>query len=60
MLDRNLLYTAVTRASKFVVFVGEERALRLAVKNAQGVKRFTNLETLLRLRGRDDVMQNLS
>jgi exodeoxyribonuclease V alpha subunit len=59
MLDRNLLYTAVTRASKYVVFVGEEKALRLAVRSADGVKRHTNLEALLRLRGRDDVMQGL-
>ncbi len=60
MLDRNLLYTAVTRASKYVVFVGEERALRLAVRNAEGVKRYTNIEALLRLRAKDEVMKSLS
>lgn len=60
MLDRNLLYTAVTRASKYVVFVGEERALRQAIRSAQGVKRHTGLEMLLRFRASEDVMHSLS
>lgn len=33
MLYRNLLYTAVSRASKLCVLVGEEEALRYAVEN---------------------------
>jgi len=35
MLQRNLLYTAVTRAKKLLVLVGSERAVRRAVENAE-------------------------
>ena len=35
MLQRNLLYTAVTRARRLVVLVGSRRALRMAVENAE-------------------------
>lgn len=35
MLQRNLLYTAVTRARKLVVLVGSQRALRMAIENAE-------------------------
>ena len=34
MLQRNLLYTAITRARKLVVLVGSRRALQMAVDNA--------------------------
>jgi exodeoxyribonuclease V alpha subunit len=43
MLQRNLLYTAVTRAKRLVVLVGEERALRLAVGNRRVRARHTRL-----------------
>lgn len=48
MLDRNLLYTAVTRASRFVIVFGEDWAVKKAVGNQNAVKRFTFLETLLK------------
>ena len=45
MLQRNLIYTAVTRGKKLVILVGEISALRTAIDtiNAQGVSRFSNL-----------------
>jgi exodeoxyribonuclease V alpha subunit len=43
MLQRNLLYTAITRAKRLVVLVGEERALRLAVGNRRVRARHTRL-----------------
>ncbi len=43
MLQRNLLYTAVTRAKKKVLLVGTERALRTAVDNVRTSRRFTLL-----------------
>lgn len=43
MLQRNLLYTAVTRAQKLVVLVGSPRAIGIAVKNDQAQKRFSGL-----------------
>ena len=39
MLQRNLFYTAVTRARKLVVLVGSTRALRRAVENASQARR---------------------
>jgi len=43
MLQRNLLYTAITRAKRLVVLVGEERALRTAVANRRVRARHTRL-----------------
>ena len=43
MLQRNLLYTALTRAKRLAVLVGEERALRIAVGNRRVRSRFTRL-----------------
>ena len=49
MLQRNLLYTAVTRAKKLCVLVGNKRALAIAVRNDKVARRYTGLE--FRLRG---------
>lgn len=43
ILTRNLIYTAVTRAKKMVVLVGEKKNLRRMVSNTYTVKRFTLL-----------------
>ncbi|HME69367.1 MAG TPA: ATP-dependent RecD-like DNA helicase [Myxococcota bacterium] len=43
MLQRNLLYTGVTRARKMVIVVGSKKALAIAVKNAKTAARFTRL-----------------
>jgi len=43
MLQRNLLYTAVTRAKQLVVFVGQKRAIGIAVKNDKVTQRYTAL-----------------
>ncbi|MDJ0720187.1 MAG: ATP-dependent RecD-like DNA helicase [Desulfobacterales bacterium] len=48
LLQRNLLYTAVTRGRRLVVLVGTRKALALAVKNASPRRRFTALEKRLR------------
>ena len=48
MLQRNLLYTAVTRARKMVVLVGSRRALGLAVKTVDQSQRYTRLSQRLR------------
>lgn len=46
MLQRNLLYTAITRARRFCVLVGEERAVRRAATNDAPVWRHTRLRAL--------------
>ena len=43
MLQRNLLYTAVTRGKRLVVVIGSRRALHRAVSNATQRRRFTLL-----------------
>ncbi|MDR3362101.1 MAG: ATP-dependent RecD-like DNA helicase [Desulfovibrio sp.] len=43
LLQRNLIYTGVTRGKKLVVLVGEARALQMAVRNNKTRKRFTRL-----------------
>jgi len=48
MLQRNLLYTAITRAKRLAILVGEERALRIAVGNRKTRERFTRLAERLR------------
>ncbi len=44
MLQRNLLYTAITRASKLCVLAGSRRAISMAVRNNKVAHRFTALE----------------
>jgi exodeoxyribonuclease V alpha subunit len=43
MLQRNLLYTAVTRAKQLVVLVGSRKAVALAVRNDKVAQRYTAL-----------------
>ena len=47
ILTRNLIYTAVTRAKKMVVIVGEKFYLKRMVSNKYTATRFTLLKTLL-------------
>ena len=48
MLQRNLLYTAVTRAKKIVVLVGSKRAVHMAVQNNKVAERYSGLLQRLR------------
>ena len=47
MLQRNLLYTAITRGKKLVVLVGSKRAIYMAIKNSKVQHRYTNLAARL-------------
>lgn len=47
ILTRNLIYTAVTRAKKMVVIVGQKKNLKRMVANSYTVKKFTLLKDLL-------------
>jgi len=48
MLQRNLLYTAITRGKRLVILVGSKRALAIAVKNNATEERCTMLAERLR------------
>lgn len=47
MLQRNLIYTALTRAKRVAVLVGQRKAIAMAVRNADVNKRFTRLRERL-------------
>ena len=47
LLQRNLLYTAVTRAKKLVVLVGTKKALAIALKNNKIAFRYSGLKRRL-------------
>jgi exodeoxyribonuclease V alpha subunit len=48
MLQRSLLYTAVTRGKRLVVVVGSRKAVAMAVRNASARQRFTWLAERIR------------
>ncbi len=47
MLQRNLLYTGVTRGKRLVVLVGQKKAVAIAVKNVSGRRRWSKLRKRL-------------
>ena len=47
MLQRNLLYTGLTRGKRLVVLVGQRKAVGIAVRGVQGRRRWSKLRELL-------------
>jgi len=47
LLQRNLIYTAITRAKKLCIFIGQARAIAMAIKNNKGTVRKTFLQQYL-------------
>jgi len=47
MLQRNLLYTAITRGKQVVILVGSLKAIEIAVSNARVAERWTGLASRL-------------
>ena len=47
MLQRNLLYTGVTRGKRLVVLVGQKKAVAIAVRNVSGRRRWSKLNEWL-------------
>jgi exodeoxyribonuclease V alpha subunit len=43
LLQRNLIYTGITRAKRLLVVIGQKKALGLAVRNDQSHKRYSGL-----------------
>jgi len=48
MLQRNLLYTGVTRGKKLVVLVGQRKAVAIATRDVSGRRRWSKLHEWLR------------
>jgi exodeoxyribonuclease V alpha subunit len=47
LLQRNLLYTGVTRGKTLVVLVGQKKAIAIAVRNVSGRRRWSKLSEWL-------------
>ncbi|HTD78277.1 MAG TPA: ATP-binding domain-containing protein, partial [Chloroflexota bacterium] len=60
MLTRNLLYTALTRARRAAVLIGDQAAIRRAVAETRDQARSTGLVTLLRAEGDDAADEHAS
>ena len=52
LLQRNLIYTAVTRGKRLVILVGTRKALAIGIRNDKTLKRYTLLEKRLKGRGK--------
>lgn len=48
LLQRNLLYTAITRGKKLVILIGSKKALAIAVRNNKTAARYSRLRERLR------------
>jgi exodeoxyribonuclease V alpha subunit len=49
MLQRNLIYTGITRGKKLVMLVRKKKAAAMVVRNASGIKRWAKLREWLKL-----------
>jgi RecD/TraA family predicted helicase len=47
MLQRNLLYTGITRGKRLVILLGQKKAVAIAVKNVSGRRRWSKLREWL-------------
>jgi len=47
LLQRNLLYTGITRGKKLVILIGTKKALAIAINNNKPQKRYTMLKERL-------------
>ena len=47
MLQRNLLYTGITRGKRLAVLAGQKRAVGIAVRNVSGRRRWSKLREWL-------------
>ncbi len=48
LLQRNLIYTGLTRGKKLVIVVGEKKAFEMAIKNQESNHRWTGLKSRLK------------
>jgi hypothetical protein len=51
LLQRNLIYTGITRGKKLVVLIGQKKALGIAVRNDRPQRRYSGLFASLRGEG---------
>jgi len=49
LLQRNLVYTAITRAKKLAIIIGTKKALAMAIKNDKPIRRYSGLNNWLNI-----------
>ena len=49
LLQRNLIYTAITRAKRLAILIGTKKALAIGIKNNKVEKRYTYLRERLEM-----------
>ena len=47
LLQKKLIYTAITRAKKICILIGQQKALAIAIQNTKNIKRNTFLKEFL-------------
>ena len=47
MLQRKLVYTAVTRAKKLIILLGQKKAIAMAINNTENTHRYTQLKEIM-------------
>ena len=55
LLQRNLLYTAMTRGKKLVILIGTKKALHIALKNDKPHRRLSNLAARIKEPGQGEI-----
>ncbi|BFK80347.1 ATP-dependent RecD-like DNA helicase [Clostridium baratii] len=58
LMNRNLLYTGITRAKKLVVVVGMPKALKYMVSNTQSMERYSALQYRIKDIINNDIIEN--
>lgn len=58
LLQRNLLYTAITRGKRLVILVGEKKALDLAVRNSESTRRYSGLRRKLQCQDSEGLLSS--
>ena len=58
MLERQIFYTALTRARKMAIIVGDSRAITAAVRTNRGKQRLTHLDDRLKMEVASSLLQD--
>jgi exodeoxyribonuclease V alpha subunit len=56
LLQRNLIYTGITRGKRLLVLIGQKKALAIGVRNDRPQRRYSGLLTSLRGNGQQGIV----